>query len=131
MAQQWIVKRSGAGGTGVLHRTLLVKDATVGNDIADHVTAYAGGNATRLVGVLRKVITADLVVRVKKNGTEFVTITVPAATAVDEPVEQTTFADGSAVADGDVFSWDITSSDGQKDAAGVASFTLEWMCGKI
>ncbi len=124
---QWIVKQAGSGGgTGKLHRTLLVKDTTVGNDIADRVTAYASGTASRIVGVLRKPITASLTVRVNKNGTAFVTITIPSATAISVPVTQTTFAGSAAVLDGDVFSWDITASDGSRDVAGIASFTLDW-----
>jgi hypothetical protein len=124
---QWIVKQAGAGGgSGKLHRTLLVKDAIVGNDIADRVTAYGSGVATRIVGVLRKAISAPLTVRVNKNGTAFVTITIPSATAISVPVTQTTFAGSAAVSDGDVFSWDITASDGSKDVAGIASFTLDW-----
>lgn len=124
----WIVKQagSGGGGTGKLHRTLLVKDTAIGNDIADRVTAYASGTASRIVGVLRKAITANLTVRVNKNGTAFITITIPSATAISVPVAQTTFAGSAAVSDGDVFSWDITASDGSRDVAGIASFTLDW-----
>jgi hypothetical protein len=124
----WIVKRAGAGGgPGIGHRTLLVKDTTPGDDIADHVTAYRSGTAQRLVAVLRKTITAALVVRVNKNGAELITMTIPPAQAVDEAVEISTFVAGTtSIADGDVFSWDITASDNQKDKAGVAAFTLEW-----
>lgn len=127
MAQQWIVKRAGAGGGGAAHRTLLVKDAAIGNDIADHVTAYRSGTASRIVGVLRKAITDDLTVRVNKNGVELVTITIPATQDVDDPLEVTTFATGEeGITDGDVFSWDVTESDEQRDKAGIAAFTLEW-----
>ena len=132
LKQQWIVKQAGSGGSGggtggKFVRTLLVKNTLVGDDIADRVTAYATGTAQRIVGVLRKAITADLTVRVNKNGSSFVVATIPAATPVSTPVPQTTFVGPADVADGDVFSWDITASDGSKDEAGVASFTLEWI----
>ena len=120
----------GGGGTGALtdlyHRTLLVKDSTPGADIADHVTVYHDGTAQRFVGVLRLAITSDLEVTVNVNGSALITITIPSATAVDTPVESTTFAGDVNLHDGDVLSWDILSSDSQVDAAGVASFTLEW-----
>jgi hypothetical protein len=37
------------------------------------------------------------------------------------------FAGSAAIADKDVFSFDVTASDGQTDKAGVATFTLEWV----
>jgi len=116
----------GAGG-GVFQRTLLLKDTTVGNDIADHVTVYEPGTATQIVGVLRKAITAALTVRVKKEGVMLVTITIPASTAIDTPVASTTFTAGQEVfLEGEVLTWDVTASDNSRDAYGVASFTLEW-----
>lgn len=125
---KWLIKAAGGSvaSGGLRIRTLVLKDLTAGDDIADHVTAYAAGNGRRITGVLRKAITADLTVRVKLNGEEYITITVPADTEVDTAVEQTEFAGSAAVARDDVFSWDITESDGQKDAAGIATFTLEW-----
>lgn len=124
----WIVKRAGSGGgPGIGHRTLLLKDTTPGDNIADHVTAYMAGTARRIVGVLRKAITSDLVVRVNRNGNALVTITIPLATAIDTPVEVTTFVLAEkAIADGDVFSFDVVDADGLRDKAGVAAFTLEW-----
>ena len=124
----WLVKASGGSisATSTRVRTLVLKDLTAGDDIADHVTAYAAGSGSRIVGVLRKAIMSPLTVRVKKNGTAFITITIPAATAVDTPVQQTTFTGSASVAKDAVFSWDIVASDGQKDPAGVATFTLEW-----
>lgn len=96
------------------------------DDIADHTTVYVAGTASRLVGVLRVAITEDLVVRCNVNGDELITLTIPLATAVDTPVESTTFEGETALADGDVISWDVTASDDSMDGAGVASFTLEW-----
>lgn len=109
--------------TGI--RTLVLKDTAIGDDIADHVTAYLAGTGVRIVGVLRLAISSDLTVRVNKNGAPFIVATIPAATAVDDPVEETGFTD-PAVADGDIFSWDVLASDGSADLAGVATFTLEW-----
>jgi hypothetical protein len=125
---QWIVKRGGGGGgPGIGHRTLLLKDTLAGNNIADHVTAYMSGTARRFVGVLRIAITSDLVVRVNRNGNELITLTIPVSTAIDSPVESDTFIETEKVIeDGDVFSWDILTSDDSRDRAGVASFTLEW-----
>lgn len=115
----------------IFQRTLLLKDLTPGNDIADHVTVYADGTATRLVSVLRKEITDDLVVRVNKNGDPLVTLTIPYTTAVDTPVETTTFTGSTTMTDGDVLSWDILDSDDTKDREGIASFTLEWSSGTV
>ena len=116
-----------APGAGPFVRTLVLKDTTVGDDIADHVPAYKAGTAARVVGVLRKPVTADLKVRIKKNGSIFVLITIAASTPVDTPVEQIFFTGGTAIADKDVFSFDVTASDGSKDIAGIATFTLEWL----
>lgn len=124
----WLTRKGGGGtgGAGKFQRTLVIKNAKVGTDIADHVTAYASGTATRIVGVLRIAIAADLTVMVKKNDSDFVEITIPAGTLVDDPVTQSTFVGSKVVTDNDVFSWDITASGGEKDATGVATFTLEW-----
>ena len=119
----------GEAGLGIRHRTLLLKDTTVGDDIADHVTAYADGTAQRFTGVLRKPISSDLTVRVNINGDELIVITIPAATAVDSPVESTAFnvTTGTDIEDNDVFTWDVVDSDGNQDKNGIASFTLEWL----
>jgi len=121
-----MVQETAEGAAGPFHRTLLLKDSTVGDDIADHTTVYVAGTAARLVGVLRVAIEADLTVRCNVNGEELITLTIPAATVVDTPVESTTFEGETALEDGDVISWDVTESDGAQVGAGVASFTLEW-----
>src|SRR4051812_47485601 len=78
---------SGGKGKGPFQRTLLLKDTTVGNDIADHVTVWGtDGKIRRVTGVLRKVITSDLTVRVKIDGVTLGSFTIPLATAVDTPV---------------------------------------------
>ena len=115
----------GEAGPDLIWRTLLLKDTTVGDDIADHVTAQATGTAIRFEGVLRIPIIASLSVRIQKNAVLFVTLGIPAATPVDTVVSTDTFGDPN-IGEGDVFSWDVTSSDGSVDSAGVASFTLYW-----
>jgi hypothetical protein len=121
------VEQGGGGVSGPWQRTLLLKDTTVGNDVADHVTVWGGdGTITRVVGVLRIAIASDLTLRVKVNGVTLGTFTIPLATAVDTVVEFTTFSGTTAVVVDDVFSWDVTASDGQTDPAGVAAFTVSW-----
>lgn len=119
-----------SGGTGVkgpFQRTLLLKDVAIGNDIADHVPVWgAAGTITKVTGVLRKAITSDLTLRIKVAGATLGTFTIPHATAVDTPIDFTTFTGSTAVALDQVFSWDVTASDGSTDAAGVASFTVSW-----
>lgn len=129
----------GGVGTGTFKpiRTLLLKNTAVGDDIADRVTIYAGGTGYRFTGVLRIAITEDLTVRVRKRRTTspistvtIITLTIPASTPVDTPLSETVFADDpQQFLDGDVLIFDVTESDGQVDAAGVASFTLEWIAG--
>lgn len=105
-------------------RTLLLKDTTVGDDIADHLTVQESGQGTFITAVLRKAIEEDLTVEVVKEGIVIGTITVPSATAVDQPIN----LDISTVAfvEDEVISWNVTASDGQTDQAGVASVTVEW-----
>lgn len=114
---------------------LLLKDLTVGDDIADHVTIYHDGTALRLLGVLRKLMTADLTIRVnKRNATftteELITATIPVSAVVDQVFEWS-LASGSPPTlppflDKEVLSFDILESDGSKDVDGIASFTVEW-----
>lgn len=123
-----------SGAAGPFQRTLLLKNTTVGNDIADHVTCYGpipGVTHTALLvtGVLRKAIVSDLTVRINNvspDGTVVVgTYTLPAATPVDTPQLSTVFTN-SSLPDMSVFTWDVLASDGSTDPAGVASCTIEW-----
>jgi hypothetical protein len=135
MAQkQVLVTRRSTPATsgGGRHRTILIKNTAVGNDIADHVTVYGGGGTCTLVqGVLRKVITSDLTLRVKlysSTGTLLGTVgtfTIPSSTAINTVVTYTSFTTAT-FPDNAVFVWDITASDGSQDKAGVASFTVFW-----
>ena len=106
-------------------RTLLLKNTTVGNDVADHVPIYQAGSVIRVIGVLRRMVATDLTVRIKLNGKNLVTMTIPHTTLVDSPVI-TLPPTPEALADVAVLSWDVVASDGTIDAAGVASFTIEW-----
>ena len=74
---------------------------------------------TRITGLLRLAITADLVVRVKLNGTAIVTIDHSwLATAVGTVITQTTFANTpQPLTDGDVLDGTSPGSDGPKNAA--------------
>ncbi len=116
---------SSTGGGGPYIRTLLVKDTTVGNDIADRVPIFIASKAVRVLGVLRKAISANLTVRIKLNGTAIATVTIPSATAVGVSVVSATFVN-STLPDKSVLSWDITASDGSKDVNGIASFTVQF-----
>jgi hypothetical protein len=124
----------GGGAQGPFERTILLKNTTIGDDIADHVTCYGpvpgvAHTAILVRGVLRKAITSDLTLRinnVSSGGTVVVgTFTIPLATAVDTVLEFTSFTT-AALPDLSTFTWDVTASDGSKDAAGVASFTIIW-----
>lgn len=132
LTRTWIIffeklGQGGGGTAGPFSRTLDLKDTTVGNDIADHVTVWgAAGTIGKVRGVLRKAITSDLTLRVKVNGTTLGTFTIPLATAIDTPIDFTTFSGSTMVALDDIFSWDVTASDGSFDPAGIASFTVEW-----
>jgi hypothetical protein len=124
-----IWKRIVALGTdgGVFWRTLLVKDSTVGVNIADELVAQGTGNAAKVVAVLRQPITAALVIAINLDGVILTTMTIPASTAVNTLVEQPFLpAPGPTITAGQILSWDILASDGSTDIDGVASFTLIW-----
>jgi hypothetical protein len=104
---------------------LLLKDTSVGDDIADHVPIWQAGTGVRVIGVLHYAITSDLVVRVKMNGMALITLTIPAATVVDTPVVATTFTP-PGFADLAILSWDVLASDGSADRGGICSITVEW-----
>ena len=119
----------------VYFRVLLLKDTTVGNDVAEHQYVYMEswlpqtpkiGWGRRIVGLLRLPITADLVV-VFHNATKGYTmgpVTIPKATGtstcISFDIGDKTFGDL------DVLTTDVLASDGQKDPGGVASFSVEW-----
>lgn len=112
-----------AGGPYI--RTLLIKDTTPGPDVADHVPIWVKGTAMRVIGVLRKTITADLGVGVVLNGAAMLKLTIPKETAVNTPVVSTAFI-SSDMPDLSILSFSITGSDGSKDAGGIASVTVQF-----
>ncbi len=133
-----------AGGDGfapqAAPRTLLVKDSTVGTNIADIVpivTPLALGSPVlratlvgqEIIAVLKIVITADLTVRINKTSqgspaiVDTWTITIPSTAApgyVDELFINEQFNHL------DLLSADVIASDGQQVADGIASFTVVW-----
>jgi len=116
--------------TGPFIRVLLLKDLTVGSSIAEHQYIFLPkgretGAGRRIVGVLRQAISADLEVRFRNlTAGGDMTITIPAATPVNEPVEQD--ITDIKFADLDVIAPDILASDGTMDAHGICAITLEW-----
>src|SRR5262245_7545150 len=118
--------------TGPFIRVLLLKDLTVGDDIAEHQYIFLPpgvetGVGRRIVAVLRLAITADLEVRFRNvtQSAGVATITIPAATAVDDPV--TLDIPEQRFQDRDVIAPDIVASDGSVDAHGICAVTLEWV----
>ena len=116
---------TGGGAVGPYIRTLLLKDTTAGNDIADHVPIWVKGKAARVIAILRKTISSDLIVRINLDGVALITVTIPGATAIDTPIIATEFMT-TQLADLQVLTWDVTASDGSKDANGIASLTLQF-----
>ena len=129
-------KMTRAAQRGPFIRTLLLKDTTVGVSIADHLDVFVDGVGIRIVGVLRKVLTADLtadlyVLKIEDVGSGFQLLqscTIPQATAVNTPIDFTSFTSNALrqMKKGDVLRWDVTASDGQADKYGVAAFTFVW-----
>jgi hypothetical protein len=123
---------SDGAATGPYVRVLLLKDLTVGNDIAEHQYIFLPTPASetavgrRIVAVLTRPITADLVVRFRNitQSSVIASITVPAATPIDTPVQVD--ITNITLQDEDVIGADITASDGQVNAQGICAMTLEW-----
>lgn len=140
----WIIfferlfRRQGEQAPGPFQRTILLKDTTVGNDVADHVTVYgpeparASYSIVRITGVLRKTISSALTLRVNvvsANLTSAVvgTFTIPSTAAVNQVISfNLKTLTTKELPDKGVLTWDVTASDGSQDNAGVASFTVEW-----
>jgi hypothetical protein len=107
-------------------RTLDLNNCTVGNNIAPCLTAQASGTAFEVSGVLRKAITANLVVRINVNQNPFITCTVNAVAKPFTALTWTSFSTDGTLAKGDIFSFDVLASDGSIDPNGIASFTVQW-----
>lgn len=118
----------GGNSQRYFHSRLLLKDATVGNDIADMISVYGSGVGYRLTGMLHEVIVSDLTIRIKKAGTPIITFTIPSATAVGVNIESTAFnSDPQPFTDGEPLTFDVTASDGSISRTGIASYMLEWI----
>ena len=118
----------GPSSNEIFHVTLDVKDATIGNGIADVVPTWPGGTAFRVKGVLKVAITSDLTVRVNVVRAGAIaavlgTFTLLHTTAVLTFINFSAFTSTTVYDDGG-FSFDITASDGSKDASGVATFKI-------
>ncbi len=110
----------------LLWARLVLFNLAAGADIAPHVTAEASGTAQQVTAVLRKAISADLVVTINQNGAPLITCTVNQTTKPDAVLTYSTFLTAGAIAANDVFSFAIVSSDGSTDTNGVATFLLTW-----
>jgi hypothetical protein len=124
--------RPGSGGNGntgrpnpqMFWRTIDINNTTPGLNIAPNLTVQGTGKGIKIAGVLRKAITANLVVRVNVAGVELGTLTIPSSTHIKTKVE-TSIATKTLV-EGTIMTWDIVSSDSSRDADSIASITVEW-----
>lgn len=120
----WYELVGGVGGAFI--RTINFFTLVPGTSIAPYVPIYSGGPGMRAIGVLRKTITADLVITITRNAetSPLFTFTLPAST----PVATDVVMDISSItfADLDVLKPAITASDSSSDADGVATLTIEW-----
>ena len=107
--------------------TFDLNDTAVGVDVCPPVAVRRAGIAVEMAIVAKRNLPTDLTVLCKKNGTSIGTITLPAHTAAYTVVTNPTFAmDSPVVALGEVWTVDITSSDGSADAKGVATVAIKW-----
>lgn len=138
LTRTWIIfferlgLRGGEGtGAGPYIRVLLLKDLTVGTDVAEHQYIFLpegtdSGTGRRIVALLRTAITSDLVVKFRNvtAGADIATVTIPASTSVDDPVEVD--ISDQTFSDKDVIAPDILASDGTFNGRGICAITLEW-----
>src|SRR6185369_2439852 len=119
----------GGGGGGArapqaFWRVFDIHKTTVGDNVGPVLTVQETGPGIKITAVLRKEISADLVVRVNLAGNELDTITIPETTEVDTEVSISIKT--KHLVKGQAISWDITGSDGSFDAQGVATVTVMW-----
>ena len=122
----WLLFLQRLANPEIFWRTLILNNLAAGADIAPHVTAQASGTAQQVTAVLRKAITADLVVTINLNHAPLITCTVNQTTKPGVELTYTNFLTSGAIAKGDVFSWSIVASDGSTDINGVVAFTPMW-----
>ena len=80
--------------------------------------------AFQVNGVMRRTIAANLVVRVNRNRAPFIVCTFNSTVQPGTMLTWTAFSTNTALAAGDVFSFDVLASDGSSDPNGVASLSL-------
>ena len=119
----------GSGGGGApapqaFWRVFDIHKTTIGDNVGPVLTVQETGPGIKITAVLRKEISADLVVRVNLAGNELDTITIPETTEVDTEVSISIKT--KHLVKGQAISWDITGSDGSFDAQGVATVTVMW-----
>lgn len=106
-------------------RTLLIKDSTVGVNIADAPVIQNDGIPFRVSAVLKTQISAPLVININVNGLLLIQCTIPNTAKLLTAIDFTNFSITSLQQD-QVLTADIISSDGLIVSSGIASFTLEW-----
>src|SRR2546422_2823 len=107
------------GAAGPFIRTLNLFDLTPGAAIAPFVPIYEPGPGVRAIGVLRKAITADLVITISRNNetSPLFTFTLPSSTPIG--IDVTMDLSDITFEDLDVLIPGITSSDSSSDIDGV------------
>jgi len=104
-------------------RTLLLSNLAVANPCANVITVEAAGWGNRIVGTLTQTISADLTVTFTK-GSDVMTMTIPAATAINTPVVQS--ITGIQFNDKEVIIPAVTASDGSTATFAKVAFSVEW-----
>ena len=125
----------GSDGTGTgtqnqeFWRVFDIHDTAPRSNAGPVLNVQETGVGISITGILRKPITADLVVKVNvglPGGTPAVlgTITIPHATPVD--AEVTVSISTKTLVKSQAITFDITASDSSKDVDGVATITVKW-----
>jgi hypothetical protein len=108
-------------------RTLTLFNLATGTDIADPVNVQADGVGTFVVGVLHQTIASNLVVQINLNGKLICQATIPSATPINTPVVFSYANNQQNFIYNQIFTANITASDGSTGANGVCSFTCIWV----
>lgn len=123
-----IVDALGTSGSSseIFNRTLLIKNSTIGTDIADAVPVQSSGTLQQVVGVLKDTIVSDLIVNINVNGKLLISCTILHTQLLLTPIIYTNFKI-TKFNTNDILTADIITSDGSIDSGGIASFTIEWI----
>jgi len=114
----------GAPGPQAFWRVFDMHNLAEGTNKGPVLTVQETGPGLRILGVLRRTITEDLTVDVNVGGVLLETITIPEGTAIETEVSVSIKT--KKLVKGQAITWDITNSDGQFDANGVATITVLW-----